>query len=376
MRVVVLGAGASRGASFVDPTARPCLPPLDNDFLAQLRRIAGDKHATLIEQVTADVYELFGPVQNVSLETLFTTLEHSLRMVAATRGHEGFAVQELRAKRSRLLQAIAAVFENSLQEENEDGHRTHAQCQYHTNLVKRLSGDDAILSFNYDCLIDNALKNMGVDNGDGTSEDSPGKWDPRRGYGFDLRRGDTLDGHQHWCSRTSTANAPTIYLYKLHGSMHFRITYRKNGSAHISLKQKPYTSYGGSLRFEIIPPEWNKPFDWGVFARIWKQAALKLYRAEHLIFIGYSLPMTDMHSTALFRMNVRQDGLLTLVVVNPDREVLQRTVNVVQRGITKSTKVIHVDNFAQFDALEPALWGAETKNHDEGKAARAGRPKS
>lgn len=370
MRVVVLGAGASRGARFKGCKTRPCLPPLDTDFLAQLRRITADKHARLIEEVTADVYELFGPVQNVSLETLFTTLEHSLRMIAATRGHEGFAVEELKAKRSRLLQAIAAVFENSLMVENKDGGKTHASCKYHSNLVSHLSVDDAILSFNYDCLIDNALKNMGPGNGDAESETSVGKWNPRRGYGFDLRRGNTLDGHQYWGPRTPAAKAGTIYLYKLHGSMHFRITYRKDGSAKISLKQKPYTSSTGALRFEIIPPEWNKPFDQGVFARIWKHAALKLYKAKHLIFIGYSLPLTDMHSTALFRMNVRQDGLKTLVVVNPDREVLQRTVNVVQRGITKFTKVIHVENFAQFDALNPALWGAEDKNDDEDISSR------
>ena len=40
MALFVLGAGATRGASFVDPVKNPCLPPLDLDFYAQLQRIA------------------------------------------------------------------------------------------------------------------------------------------------------------------------------------------------------------------------------------------------------------------------------------------------------------------------------------------------
>jgi hypothetical protein len=39
MAVFLLGAGATRGASFVRLTDNPCLPPLDTDFYAQLQRI-------------------------------------------------------------------------------------------------------------------------------------------------------------------------------------------------------------------------------------------------------------------------------------------------------------------------------------------------
>jgi hypothetical protein len=46
MALFVLGAGATRGASFVNPAKNPCLPPLDLDFYAQLQRIANSKHRT------------------------------------------------------------------------------------------------------------------------------------------------------------------------------------------------------------------------------------------------------------------------------------------------------------------------------------------
>ena len=51
MALFVLGAGATRGASFVDPVKNPCLPPLDLDFYAQLQRIANSKHQKTVREV-------------------------------------------------------------------------------------------------------------------------------------------------------------------------------------------------------------------------------------------------------------------------------------------------------------------------------------
>ena len=38
MTLFVLGAGATRGCSFVSSQEDPCLPPLDGDFFMQLQR--------------------------------------------------------------------------------------------------------------------------------------------------------------------------------------------------------------------------------------------------------------------------------------------------------------------------------------------------
>jgi hypothetical protein len=76
MAVFVLGAGATRGASFVDPLENPCLPPLDADFYAQLQRIGHKKHLETVENVISDTIELFGPSFQVTMESVFTTLEH------------------------------------------------------------------------------------------------------------------------------------------------------------------------------------------------------------------------------------------------------------------------------------------------------------
>lgn len=76
--VVVLGAGATRGASFVDASKNACLPPLDADFFTQLQRVRNPKHKELIDAVLADAYDLFGVNFKLTLETMFATIEQTI----------------------------------------------------------------------------------------------------------------------------------------------------------------------------------------------------------------------------------------------------------------------------------------------------------
>src|SRR5262249_62351874 len=81
MALFVLGAGATRGSSFVDPAKNPCLPPLDQDFYAQLERIANPKHQKTVREVIQDTVDLFGVNFQVTMEAVFTTLEQTARMI-------------------------------------------------------------------------------------------------------------------------------------------------------------------------------------------------------------------------------------------------------------------------------------------------------
>lgn len=114
MALFVFGAGATRGCSFVQPTKSPCIPPLDRDFFTQLQRVSNQKHQKLVRAVMQDVVELFGPNFDFTMETVFTTLEHTIRMLKTTGKHRDFKVADLQAKRDRLKQAIAVILEDSL----------------------------------------------------------------------------------------------------------------------------------------------------------------------------------------------------------------------------------------------------------------------
>jgi hypothetical protein len=338
MALFVLGAGATRGASFVDPVKNPCLPPLDADFYAQLQRIRNPKHEETIKSVIEDTVELFGINFQVTMETVFTTLEHTARMIETTGENRDFKRSDLDKKKKTLQQAIAAALEESL---CEGGQHSGAECEHHRALVSNMKHKDAIISFNYDCLIDETLKRCGSQ-----------KWNPRYGYGFNLgKRGANLKGDQEWRPDKPASKPETITLYKLHGSLHFVV-----GGSKVKLKNRPYTKQHGNLRFTIIPPESNKRYDEGVFKNLWKQAGQALHGAQTLVIIGYSFPITDSHSNALFRISVKRLGLKSLVIVNPDREARRRTREVLKRGISDKTRVLVFDKFAEFVSTKRELW--------------------
>jgi SIR2-like domain len=251
---------------------------------------------------------------NVTMETVFTTLEHIKRMVQTTGENRDFKPVEISKKQERLKQAIAATLEEALC----DGGQRGKQCDYHFGLVENGKATDEIISFNYDCLVDETLKSAGS-----------GKWNARYGYGFDLGKGGrNLSVDDYWMPETPANQNSTIKLYKLHGSLHFH-----NTRGHkIKLKQRPYTRQSGDLQFTIIPPESNKRYDEGIFPRLWYHAGQALHRAKTLVVIGYSFPPTDLHATALFRISTKKEALKTLVLVNPDREARRRARDVLKRA--------------------------------------------
>jgi hypothetical protein len=343
--VFVLGAGATRGASFVQPDRDPCLPPLDADFFLQLQRIQNPKHAGTIDQTLRDLHRMFGRSHGITLETAFSTVETTIRMVHTADETTDFALEQLWGMRSNLLQAVAAVLEESLTETH-DGHGTlvMACCDYHTWLVEQMHAGDTTISYNYDCLIDHALRTSGE-----------GKWNAYYGYGFgDLAEQDKLDQHPFWSPDDNVAGVDeTVYLLKLHGSLNFQ---RTEGDG-IKLKARPYTRQHGDLKFEIIPPESHKNFDESFFQPLWRHASRAINTTESMVLIGYSFPPTDLHSVALFRSSVAAGALKKLTIVNPDREARARTVDVLRRGIGEVTRIIEFDCLREFAETPRALWG-------------------
>ena len=102
------------------------------------------------------------------------------------------------------MQAIAATLEEALCPEGYEG----TECAHHTKLVEALKAKDEIISFNYDCVIDETLRRSKTQ-----------VWNARYGYGFNLgRRGKNLSGDDHWMPKTPAGKTNTVTLYKLHGS--------------------------------------------------------------------------------------------------------------------------------------------------------------
>ena len=140
MALFIFGAGATRNCSYVDPKLDPCLPPLDRDFFTQLQRVSNKKHQPLIKEVIKDVVKLFGHNFDVTMETVFTTLEHTIRMVEHTGKNHDFKKEDLIEMRKRLERAIAVVLEDSLAEKDDHGRSKVEpnECEHHSEFVSKI----------------------------------------------------------------------------------------------------------------------------------------------------------------------------------------------------------------------------------------------
>lgn len=91
---------------------------------------------------------MYGPALNVGLETVFNNLD------AAQTFHEAFNVTRGRILQEprRLIDALRMVLPALL------GESISAACTTHAALASRLYVGDVVISLNYDCVIDDALR--------------------------------------------------------------------------------------------------------------------------------------------------------------------------------------------------------------------------
>lgn len=185
------------------------------------------------------------------------------------------------------------------------------------------------ISFNYDDLFDWALTRAG--------DVYPGKgylWVRRTGYGFDC------DVSEPCRSLDNRLSGPDYsYLLKLHGSFNWRIraghrppyvpesivhhetwyekeTWTAEVQSWPSLEHQPF----------IVPPVMTKSaiMQEPVLRAVWTRAYEVLEKAQEVVFVGYSLPTTDLASRFLFAEAIPPSATVTVVVKPRDAAEQQR----------------------------------------------------
>lgn len=348
--VFILGAGATRGCSFVEDLKRSgrCLPPLDGDFFTQLQRVSNRTHRPRIDELIRGLANWFGQNYGLGMEQVFCHLEHAEKMMALLEKGQSADAAKLGALKKNLKQSIAIILGESLTRVKKGGKGSYTlrRCLWHDRLVRDLVAPaDAFITFNYDCVIDDSLRRYGAN-----------KWNPHYGYRFKLGpKGGGLAGYQYWTPKAGVdASAETtIEVHKVHGSLHFQ-EFAEDG---VKLKSRPYGNpSGGDMHFEIIPPESSKSYREGRFGVIMANAYQSLRSATRIVIIGYSLPPSDQHAEALFRFGVKKGNLDSLVVVNPDRDARRRVRGALSRGLKTQTRVLSFDSIEEFVKAEPSIW--------------------
>ncbi len=190
----------------------------------------------------------------------------------------------------------------------------------------------SVISFNYDLLLDVQLK----------SSEIP----------FDY----CLDGEK------STSKLP---LLKLHGSINWARNLKTKSIDPIDVfsydpKERYVPANNMSLPWLIgsniinkvyrdltgppilIPPTWNKTEYQKQLVDVWKVAMDKLSTAENIIFIGYSLPESDLFFKYLYSIGSFSQNIINKVfVINPDPAAIERLKNMLGRDIVDHKLIIY-----------------------------------
>ncbi len=337
-RLVVLGAGATRGAQWNSPgsEAAACLPPLNADFFTQLQRLREPKHQAVVDSVIADVIDLYGTGFELTLEDYFSQLQSmiSLSGVVDRQNSQLWNRGELERKRKALVDAVGAVLEESA-DTTKSGSSAFEGCALHDQLFDVLDVRDTVISFNYDCVADHSLRRVASE-----------RWNAAYGYAFggsftvidpDRWNGDTPPSGQN----------SSINMLKLHGSMNW-FPFNPD-DASVRLRQRTYNQHG-SIKCEIVPPEQSKNIDADPrYRQLWGHAELAIRKCEVAVLVGFSFTPTDLHVAALFRGALRENtSLRKLVVVNPSREHRRHVRTIFQQPLSRGARVVQFDTLGDF----------------------------
>jgi NAD-dependent SIR2 family protein deacetylase len=303
-RVYILGAGASAGYENGECGIRP---PLARTFFQAVGTLLNEQDG-LDRNSFGEVWAFIAKYFRVSADGMSICdldIEEVLTMIDI--GQAGAKV------RRQLLDLIVLTLDKVIY---------GIPCPYHQRLLCSLHSDDALITFNWDLLIDNIC--LGGPN-----------------YGINLL--ETIyetEGSGH-------AIRNRRLVLKPHGSMNWMSCQKCHRSfAHI-LGGKTAARYhaGQEVRCQhcsglteplIIPPTLMKNYQHPVIRAVWVEAARVLCQAEEIVIVGYSLPPTDFKARWLFMeaSAKRSAQLRSLIIVDKKPKPLK----------PKFQQVFHVGN--------------------------------
>jgi len=315
----VLGAGASRSVSYA--RERDILSPLDRDFFDLLQRLEPqDKDEPAVAWVVSQMSTL--PLEyRRSLEKAFYTLHLRSylrrKLAGADRSGEEAVV-------GQFARAVVALLRKA--------HGTQT-CENHKVLFGNLNAADAVVSFNYDLVVERALRahararkiafspTMYALNG----EDQPPKGLPK--------------------------------ILKLHGSVNWDLDdkrLRVRTGAWDDFDNAPgYRGYSGDgTKFPILLPFWDKQVTREPWLTPWQRAHQQLQETTYIIVWGFSLPTTDVKVRELFAISVTEGGAKRrLCVIDPSQATRDRW-----RELLPNAQYWEYDNIKAFKSAPPAWW--------------------
>lgn len=309
--VYILGAGSSKA----------CIPnsPLNDDLLVEVLKLPGNAAAERIKEHIRTFY--LNPNAIPPIEDILTQIDICIaedRPIGTK-----YPLERVRALRRDLIYAICSLLHEKL------GNNSPPLI---SDFMSKVAHDDAIISLNYDLIVDNSMR---------YTNQAPF-------YGFAVRQYLNYEPStsrltkvtSRFAARAREDSQDSRTLLKLHGSLNwlycpscraidvtpgtkgavyiFREHSHRGGSTLVCRECKvPYEAY-------IVTPSFLKNYSDRYLRQIWQRAEDRLSRASQIVFIGYSLPDADivfraMISRALYRnpkiQKTKKRGLRSLITV-------------------------------------------------------------
>ena len=148
----------------------------------------------------------------------------------------------------------------------------------------------AIVTFNYDCLVEHALSRLEV---------------PFQ-YGFRPQRPGRTSGQPFLLKHSEG-----VPLLKLHGSVNWMRAGGRSGALEIADDYAAVLAAAGVP--EIVPPTWRKLFG-RELVDVWKVALDEFKSATRIVVLGFSIPETDLHFKYLLAAGLRENVSLREIV--------------------------------------------------------------
>jgi hypothetical protein len=324
--VYVLGAGFSK----------PCGAPEQKDILAGVLNIQHANSSRLKNFLTT----YFGHSDNIPLEDIFTALDRSIAKNEILRR---FGIKELLAVRDDLNDGIIRLFKEKLEGKRINYIDQFAEKLLHLRFEDRNQDRVAVISTNWDILLDNALETQ------------------MRDYDM-LLDGSERTAYLDYCTYTQSLdpgyNIPStqikargytnIKLLKLHGSMNWLLCpnceslYNKFGEKVALWPQtddifcricKRNHSHRIQLRPVLISPTFIKDLNSVHFKTIWWNAGFELSEATHVVFIGYSLPLSDFDLRYLLARHIESKAKIRVVLYSNNDRMEGEVANTAKRYV-------------------------------------------
>ncbi len=289
-KVIILGAGASAA------DGAPLQAGLFRKYAEIVQRNSNNLIHASSEGELRTFFDLFwgADIDSSNLATQhFPTFEEALGLLEMAnlrgdffKGFGGMQTEATRAQemRAHLANLIAVVLNDALQ----------GPPIMHSSLIDRMQGlgwmdKTTFVSFNYDLLVDNAVRNsLNVD----------------PDYAVTFRSVENAS--------PATAGAKQPSLLKIHGSLNWLFCPTCNQLdcyhgqkivaeiAHDPARMPCNVCQEPRVPI-LVPPTFFKVMSNFYLQQIWRQAEEKLRNADHLIFCGYSFPDADLHFKYLLK---------------------------------------------------------------------------